>query len=102
MDVDPGLTRTHTHSTNYEYETKQKIDDGVLFVLDQHAYCDYIVLAHWDNNNSPQVDMSFYWNNNNSPQVDVSSHWGTLSWFRANQLVLKKIFVNLVLNFINW
>jgi hypothetical protein len=36
------LTRTHTHSTNYEYETKQKIDDGVLFVLN----CDFIVLAH--------------------------------------------------------
>ena len=41
MDVDHGLTRTHTHSTNYEYETKQKIDDGVLVVLN----CDFIVLA---------------------------------------------------------
>jgi hypothetical protein len=46
--------------------------------------------------------MSSYWNNNNnSPQVDKSSHWGTLSWFRANQWVLKKIFVYLVLKFIN-
>jgi hypothetical protein len=87
MDVAPGLTRRHTHTTNYEYETKQKIDDGVLFVLDQHAYWDFIVLAHWNNNNSSQVDMF--------------SHWGTLSWFQANQWVLKKIFVNLVLNFIN-
>jgi hypothetical protein len=56
MDVAPRLTRRHTHTTNYEYETKQKIDDGVLFVLDQHAYWDFIVLAHWNNNNSPQVD----------------------------------------------
>ena len=46
MDVAPGLIRTHTHTANYEYETKQKIDDGVLFVLDQHAYWDFIVLAH--------------------------------------------------------
>ena len=46
MDVDPGLIRRHTHTTNYEYETKQKIDDGVLFVLDQHVYWDFIVLAH--------------------------------------------------------
>jgi len=46
MDGDPGLTRRHTHTTNYEYETKQKIDDGVLFVLDQHVYWDFIVLAH--------------------------------------------------------
>jgi hypothetical protein len=38
MDVAPRLTRRHTNTTNYEYETKQKIDDGVLFVLDQHAY----------------------------------------------------------------
>jgi hypothetical protein len=57
--------------------------------------------SHWNNNKSPQVDMSSHWNNNNSPQVDMSSHWGTLCWFRANQLLLKKIFVNLVLNFIN-
>jgi hypothetical protein len=25
------------------------------------------LLSYWNNNNSPQVDMSSYWNNNNSP-----------------------------------
>jgi hypothetical protein len=26
--------------------------------------------CHWNNDNSPQVDMSSNWNNNNSPHVD--------------------------------
>jgi hypothetical protein len=30
MDVATGMTRTHTHTTNFEYETRQQIHDGVL------------------------------------------------------------------------
>ena len=47
-------------------------DDEVRFVLDKHAWLNFIVLAHW----------------NNSPHVDISPHWDTLSWFRAHQSLL--------------
>jgi len=48
-------------------------DDDVSFVLDQHVVLDFnSVLVHW----------------NNSQQRDMSLHLVTLSWLKANQLLL--------------
>ena len=44
----------------------------VRFVLDQHTFHFYIVLAHWDN----------------IPRLDMLLHWDTLFPFQANQSLL--------------